>query len=461
VTNTYGAVTSAIATLEVDPRIVIEFWALTMPLYATPFGLSNIMAVAAGREHTLALSQDGTVAAWGINSYGQTNVPTSLSNVVAIAAGDNHSVALKSDGTVVVWGDNSYGQQYIPGGLSNVTAIATGANDTFALKKDGTVVGWGNNGNGQLDIPAGLTNVQAIAAGYYNGFAVQAEGTVMQWGNGPAWQQNGVHTQLSVAAGISNVAAVAAGGFSAWSLQNDGSVSAWGWDWLLGVIPLDDAVALAAYGDSTPEDDYVVALLSHGIIASDIIMQPSSPSIPQSLSNAVAISAGYGHAVALVNDGAPFVARQLLNQTVFSGSTAEFCSGVVGAGPLNYQWQFNGANLDGATNASLVLTNVPLCACGNYGCIVTNSFGAATNLQATLTVLRSTPQFSGSASFSNEGFAWQLNQLSGHGPVIILVSTDLVDWLPLFTNPPVTGSLEFLDCGATNQPSRFYRAVEQ
>ena len=104
-----------------------------------------------------------------------------------------------------------------------------------------------------------------------------------------------------------------------------------------------------------------------------------------------------------------------------------FCSRVAGAMPLNFQWQFNGANLDGATNALLVLTNVPLCAAGSYGCIVTNAFGAATNLNATLTVLRSTPQFNCSPAFSNNGFGLQLDQLSGHGTIVLLASTNLVD----------------------------------
>jgi len=122
------------------------------------------------------------------------------------------------------------------------------------------------------------------------------------------------------------------------------------------------------------------------------------------------------------------------------------------------------STLDGvirATNVLLVLTNVPLSVAGNYGCIATNIFGAATNLSATLTVLRSTHRFNSAPSFSNNGFGWQLDQLSGHGTIIILASTNLVDWVPVFTNPPVTGSLQFLDPRVTNQPYRFYRAVEQ
>jgi hypothetical protein len=128
---------------------------------------------------------------------------------------------------------------------------------------------------------------------------------------------------------------------------------------------------------------------------------------------------------------------------------------------LGYQWQFNGVNLDGATNAVLVLTNVPLSASGLYGCVASNALGTITNLSATLTVLRSTPQFDCALSLTTNGFAWQLDQLSGHGPITVMVSTDLVNWVPLLTNPPVFGSLPFLDSGATNQPHRFYKAVEQ
>src|SRR6185503_2320680 len=84
-------------------------------------GLSNVTAVAAGYNHTLALKSDGTLWTWGDNQYGQLGdgstmdrkVPvqvTTLSNVVAMAAGQYHSLAVTACGQVYAWGRNTNGQ---------------------------------------------------------------------------------------------------------------------------------------------------------------------------------------------------------------------------------------------------------------------------------------------------------------------------------------------------------------
>ena len=63
--------------------------------------------------------------------------PPPLSGVTAISAGFNgHVVALKSDGTVVAWGPDTYGETKVPAGLSGVTAISAGKFHTVALKSD-------------------------------------------------------------------------------------------------------------------------------------------------------------------------------------------------------------------------------------------------------------------------------------------------------------------------------------
>jgi hypothetical protein len=60
--------------------------------------LTNVIAIAAGGDHTVALKSDGTVVAWGRNNYGQTNIPAELKGVTAIAAGSGHTVALIGTG---------------------------------------------------------------------------------------------------------------------------------------------------------------------------------------------------------------------------------------------------------------------------------------------------------------------------------------------------------------------------
>ena len=148
--NSPAVLTNECHTAYVDPAVATD----------TP------LAIAGGYNHSLALKSDGTVAAWGGNGFGQTNIPVGLSNVVAIAGGRYHSLALKSDGTVAAWGENGSGQTTIPVGLGNVVAIAGGDYHSLALKSDGTVAAWGYNAYGQTTIPVGLSNVVAIAGGF-------------------------------------------------------------------------------------------------------------------------------------------------------------------------------------------------------------------------------------------------------------------------------------------------------
>jgi alpha-tubulin suppressor-like RCC1 family protein len=131
-----------------------------------------VEAIAAGRNHSLALLTNGTVVAWGDNSFGQASPPSNLSNVVGITAGYLHSAALCSNGTVVVWGDDTFGQTNVPTGLSNVVAIAAGDFHTFALCSNGRIVAWGDNTFGQMNVPSSVTNVVGIASGYYHGLAL-------------------------------------------------------------------------------------------------------------------------------------------------------------------------------------------------------------------------------------------------------------------------------------------------
>ena len=136
---------------------------------------------------------DGTVWAWGTgNGYWIGPSPVRIagaSNMINVAAGAGHALALRSDGTVWAWGADNRGQLGDGGtlgysdtpvqvsGLSNIVALCAGDDYSLALDINGCVWAWGYNSEGQLgdggteidsDGPvrvAGLTNIVAVAAG--------------------------------------------------------------------------------------------------------------------------------------------------------------------------------------------------------------------------------------------------------------------------------------------------------
>ncbi|MDB4694355.1 hypothetical protein OAF30_02895 [Flavobacteriales bacterium] len=188
-----------------------------------PSGLKNVTAIKAVAQHFLALKQDGTVVSWGDNSRNQCNIPSGLKDVVAVGTGDWHSLALKEDGTVVAWGSNVSKQCNVPSGLKDVVAVDAGNGYSLALKEDGTVIAWGSNVSKQCNVPSGLKDVVAIEAGAAHSLVLIEDGTVVTWGSSKKTQRN-------VPIGLKDVVAVAAGLYHSLALREDGTVVAWGWN---------------------------------------------------------------------------------------------------------------------------------------------------------------------------------------------------------------------------------------
>ena len=84
--------------------------------------------------------------------------------------------------------------------------------------------------------------------------------------------------------------------------------------------------------------------------------------------------------------GAPVITSQPESQTTQAGGMATFSVAVAGVPPLSYQWNWNGTNIIGATNAVLALTNVQPWQAGNYSVTVTNLFGEALSSNAVLSI---------------------------------------------------------------------------
>ena len=215
--------------------------------------LTGVTAITAGRQHTCAALIDGTAWCWGSGDQGrlgdgdtdshlaaravQVHVDDGsggdgggLSGLVAIDAGDEHTCAVLSDGTAWCWGNGDQGRlgdgsisahrsgRAVQvhgddgsggdgGGLTDVTSITAGVQHSCAVGSDGSAWCWGQGDTGRLgdgdtnshqrglairvhlDDGTGadggaLTGATAISAGHEHTCAARADGTAWCWGNG-------------------------------------------------------------------------------------------------------------------------------------------------------------------------------------------------------------------------------------------------------------------------------------
>jgi alpha-tubulin suppressor-like RCC1 family protein len=254
------------------------------PVLGLPDGVS-ITAVSAGGGHSLALGANGKVYAWGRNSSGQlgdgTNVSRSTPSPVAslpdgipvtgIAAGRNHSLAVTSDGRVYAWGDNRSGQlgdktsssrtlpvltAFVDSNRSvSVNAVAAGGDSSLAIGSESTfgsnlLYGWGSDDYGQatgsgrgkfaqyaptlVSLTVGFT---AISVGGRHALALNADGRLYAWGGDEVGQVgDGARplrspvVQVTPLPGGATVVGGAAGGSHSLARGSDGLLYAWGFN---------------------------------------------------------------------------------------------------------------------------------------------------------------------------------------------------------------------------------------
>ena len=242
-------------------------------------------------DSVFVVKSDGSLWAWGANSFGQLGVgdKTDRSKPVRILGGisavqpleytspyDDNTVhrsvfAVKSDGSLWAWGNNSNGQLGVGDkkerlkpvrvqGPGNVSTIISGSKSTFALTKDGSLWAWGNNKTGVLGVgdtrehlkPSrvqGLDGVSSISTEGFSSYAVKRDGSLWAWGDNWDGQlglsdKNGRLTPTRVN-GVDNVSSVTSKYGSVFAVRKDGSLYAWGYNYLgqLGVGDKNDHLA--------------------------------------------------------------------------------------------------------------------------------------------------------------------------------------------------------------------------
>lgn len=345
-----------------------------------PSDATNLVAVAGGDNHRVALRADGRVIAWGQNNYGQTNVPVDVTNAVRIGAGSTHSLAVLDDGTLRFWGSiyTTGVTNPPPSAVANLVDIAPGgtAQHVLTIRSDGMPVEWGNSGYGLPSVPAKATNVIAAADASYHGLVLRADGTLATWG---AYFPLGNPVTPPAA---TNVVAIASGFNFDLALRADGSLVSWGAGASQSALPagVTNITAIACGGSQA------LALRADGALLSWNPGSGANP-VPAGLSNIVAIAATTtGNLAIKASDGVPLFGRNLKYSSV-AASTVRLRPTVLSTTAVSYQWMYYGTNLPGATNLTLILTNVQSTQAGDYVLVASNLFGVVTNSGLNLTVV--------------------------------------------------------------------------
>jgi hypothetical protein len=217
-------------------------------------GFSNWCAVSAGLRQTVAVRLNGTIWAWGRNSYGLLGdgTNTSRSSPVSVVGGfcdwctvsasSSHSVAVRSSGTAWSWGLNAPSRLgdgttinrsspvSVLGGFCDWYHTSGGEFHTVAVRLEGTAWAWGDNGSGQLgrgntagstspvSVVGGFSDWCQISAGFEHTVAVRTVGTTWAWGYNSAGRLgDGTTTRrsspVSVVGGFSDWCHISAGSF--------------------------------------------------------------------------------------------------------------------------------------------------------------------------------------------------------------------------------------------------------
>jgi trimeric autotransporter adhesin len=471
---------------------------VTAPPTSVPPKGPGFCSIAAGGSFYLAVRRDGTVAAWGQNIYGVTNVPAGLSNVVTIAGGYGRSTALLIDGTVVAWGGSYNGSSAPvtpPAGLSNVVAIASAGDSTMALKRDGTVVGWGV-GFASGSTLSGIPPATAIGLGGSQYFLY----TWFVANDGSLWQKSPYTSPppyLKVA-GYSNVVAIS-GGSANWSLALSDNVAPFT-SARTYIFPPNTEMRLSlstnsfeANGD--PVTYKITRLPFHGILYQLNGAQRGQPitatnTIVSDIAGIVAYIPetnyfGFDTFAFSVNDGefesAPgtitfdvrgWPATTTLNASSITSSNAVLNGTVVPfVGPTGMWFQFGTNTAYGQSNAvtiipagtnavatSTLISGLSPLTTYHYRIAATNFNGTGLGNDVAFTTTVPPMQLLSGTSVAGDAFQLNFSGISNASYTVLFATNAEGPWTVAGSATQTTpGAFQFVDPFPTNSPARFYK----
>ncbi|MCL2411134.1 MAG: hypothetical protein FWC97_05765 [Treponema sp.] len=326
----------------------------------------HIVSVSTGLSHTMAITANGDLFAWGNNGSGQLGDGTTIwrhspvrvgtaSNWASVSAGSEHTMATTVSGELWAWGLNNWGQlgdgttttrlSPVRMGIgSNWASVSAGGSHTMAIMsmelteimESGELFAWGWNGNGRLGdgtvtirpslVRIGTTsNWASVSAGNAHTVAIMESGELWAWGAnwsgqlGNGWNEHHSPVRIGTA---SNWASVSAGQNHTVAITTSGELWAWGdnssgqlGDGTTNISPIPVRIGTASnWASVSTGQNHTVAITTdgelwawgwnlNGQLGDGTTTSRPSPVRIGTASNWASVSAGWTHTVAITTDG--------------------------------------------------------------------------------------------------------------------------------------------------------------
>ncbi|CAJ1068530.1 probable E3 ubiquitin-protein ligase HERC2 isoform X3 [Xyrichtys novacula] len=249
-----------------------------------PIGLGRVKLMACGSSHSIVITEDNKIFAWGNGTSGQlgdgegsiqdhpveVKLPQTLNvtesdadvnvNIVGVACGSRHSLIWMETGRAYSFGNNFYAQlgydfqradfkehqlaprlfQSLPSSLK-ISQVACGERHTLFALEDGSVAACGQNDYGQIGSGSNenavvphfvecVDHVSKVTCGANHNLALTGDGRLFQWGCGRACgdMKRNILLPEEVALPSFSVRDIAGGCWHSLLLTDGGNVFSWG-----------------------------------------------------------------------------------------------------------------------------------------------------------------------------------------------------------------------------------------